>query len=225
MTVPQTDLPGVPATPQVRDVSVTLPRGMTLSPAAADGLQACSDAQFAEHEDGTAQCPPASQIGTVSVTTPLLAGPLEGQLFVGEPECGNVAHPRPCEPSDAQEGRLFRLFLQASGSGVTVKRSGVASVDPSGQVTAAFKDNPQLPFSELTVHLDGGPQAPLATPQECGEASTSSDIVPWSTPETGDANPLSTFIVSGCENPLSFSDHRSTPARSRPWAAATARWC
>ena len=32
---------------------------------------------------------------------------------------------------------------------------------------------PEQPFSDLTLHFNGGPRAPLANPQACGQASTS----------------------------------------------------
>jgi len=78
---------------------MTLPAGMTVSPSAAHGLQACSDAQFGlgtefgpgqeeqkKHSEEltkhfvpetpakAASCPEASQVGTVEVFTPLLSG-------------------------------------------------------------------------------------------------------------------------------------------------------
>ena len=73
------------ATPALKNVKMTLPAGMTVSPSAADGLQACSDAQFglgtefgpgSQHTEPAkpASCPLASQIGTVEVFTPLLSG-------------------------------------------------------------------------------------------------------------------------------------------------------
>ena len=55
-----------------------------------------------------------------STAPPLLGAPVQGQLFVGEPECGNANHPEPCTNEFAEgkggpshEGGLVRLFLQA----------------------------------------------------------------------------------------------------------------
>ena len=89
---PQISAEGVgPATPELKDATVTLPEGMTVDPSAADGLQACSNSQFGlgstVEPAEPAACPLASQIGTVKVVTPLLEKPLEGQVFLGEPEC------------------------------------------------------------------------------------------------------------------------------------------
>ncbi len=43
LSVPQPDGPGVPGTPDVRDVTVALPEGMVISPSAAQGLGVCHD--------------------------------------------------------------------------------------------------------------------------------------------------------------------------------------
>src|SRR4029077_7453401 len=114
-----------------------------------------------------ASCPLASQVGTVKVVTPLLERPLEGQVFLGEPSCS------PCSDSDAEDGHLFRLFLQVRlpERGVIVKIGGKVSANsPTGRLQASFAEQPQLPFSELVLTLMGGPRAPLANPQTCGTA-------------------------------------------------------
>lgn len=208
LKVPQTNEVGVNATPELRDASVALPEGMTVDPSAADGLQACSDAQFglgssAEPAEPAA-CPPGSQIGTVKVVTPLLEKPLEGQVFVGEPECS------PCGATDAEEGHLFRLFLQVRSveRGVIVKLAGHVSANPTtGRLQATFTQQPQLPFSELLLTFTGGARAPLANPQTCGTFTTTADLTPWSAPGVGglsggeaiagtpDATPSSSFDI------------------------------
>ncbi len=197
--VPQDEEPTGLATPDIRRAVVTLPAGTVPSPAAASGLQACSDGQFGRHSLTASTCPPASQIGTVTVRTPLLEKPLEGQAFLGAPQCG------PCSPGDAQEGRLLRLFLQVEGPGVIVKLEGTTSVNQGdGQLTTTFDNAPQLPFEDLHVALQSGPQAPLANPQECGAAATVADLTPWSGPATPDASPSSAFEVVGCPSQQPF---------------------
>ncbi len=212
-----------PVTPELRTATITLPAGMTLAAGAADGLRACPatgtqgfnlggnwSAQGVAGDDGLAtetgvdglphiapgHCPPASTLGTVEVSTPLLTSPLHGHLYLAEPQCGGTSQPE-CRPEDAQDGKLFRLYLEAAGSGVIVKQQGTASVNPtSGQITTTFRELPELPFDELRVHLNGGPRATLATPQSCGTATTTSDLVPWSAPTTPDGTPATTFTVS-----------------------------
>jgi hypothetical protein len=187
---PQNSDPRVRATPALRDATVVLPAGVSVSPGGADGLQACSDAQFEASSNRPATCPSASQVGTVTVTTPILAQPLTGQVFVGSPECS------PCSAADAQAGRMVRLFMQVQGPGVVLKFPGVVSVDPgTGRLTATFRDLTQQPVSDILVQFKGGPRAPLATPQACGVATSTSDLTPWSAPETPDASLSSSFAV------------------------------
>jgi hypothetical protein len=193
LRVPQTDDPNVLATPNLKRAVVALPAGTVVSPSAANGLKGCSDEKFGLHSTPAANCPAASQIGRLKIASPLLSTPLEGQAFLGAPNCS------PCSPSDAQEGRMIRLFLQAQGSGVSIKLAGAVSVDQStGQLTTTFDNNPQLPFSELELVLNGGSRAPLANPATCGPATTTADLMPWSTPFTPDATPTSFFNVTGC---------------------------
>ncbi len=189
--VPQgTGIPPTLATPELKDATVTLPAGMSISPSAADGLQACSDAQFAEASIEPAACPDASVLGTVRISTPLLERPLEGQVYLGAPECD------PCTSADAADGRELRILLEAAGSGVRIKKEGRVYANPStGQLTTRFEDDPQLPFENLELHFKGGLRAGLATPQTCGAAATSADLVPWSSPVTPDAVSENSFDV------------------------------
>jgi uncharacterized repeat protein (TIGR01451 family) len=202
LNVPQSQDPAGLSTSTLRDATVALPAGTVISPSAADGLQSCSDDpaspagdQFGLHSLTPASCPPASQIGTVEVHSPLLSSPLEGQVFLGQPNCGAGG----CTPTDAHNGNMIRLFLQVRGSGVIVKLEGHGSIDQStGQLTTSFRENPQLPFDDLKLTLKGGARAPLANPTNCGAASTTSDLRPWSSPFTPDATPSSSFEVTGC---------------------------
>jgi hypothetical protein len=189
------------ATPELKSATVTLPAGVSVSPPAANGLEGCSDADIDLESTSRGACPPQSKVGTVKIVTPLLAEPLEGDVFVGEPECS------PCTEADAQDGRMLRLFVQAQGSGVVVKLEGRVSTSSSsgGQLTTSFENDPQLPFSKLTLTLSGGPWAPLANPQTCGTFSATSDLVPWSTPITPDATPSNAVQIEGCGSPQPFA--------------------
>jgi hypothetical protein len=178
------------APPEVENASVTLPQGMSLSPSAADGLQSCSNAVIALESTEPGFCPNASELGTVEIVTPLLEKPLVGHVYLGAPECD------PCTSADAAEGKEIRLFIEAYSSGVRIKKEGRVYANPStGQVTAKFLDNPQDPVEDIRLTFKGGLRAGLATPQECGVATTTSDITPWSSPVTPDATPSSSFTV------------------------------
>ncbi|MGO9760020.1 MAG: hypothetical protein ACLP1Q_02010 [Solirubrobacteraceae bacterium] len=194
--VPQNEDPTQLATPDLRNAVVSLPPGVVISPSVANGLQVCSREQFGLHSLAGASCPSRSQIGTAKITTPLVPSPLEGQVFLGEPECA------PCSPTDAQEGRLIRLLLQAQGAGVTVKLEGSVSIDQgTGQLTATFNNAPQLPFEALKLTLDGGANAALVNPSICGTPLSASS---WLTPYSSEvpAEPFSqAFEVTGCQPP------------------------
>ncbi len=141
-------------------------------------------------------CPPASTVGTAEVITPLLPAPLKGHVYVALPKCGGEGQPA-CTEASATNGELFGAYLEVSGSGVIVKLKGTLAANPTtGQITASFTENPQLPFTEVKLHIHGGPRAPFANPQTCGTATTSSSLEPWS--ETAPALVNSSFAVTGC---------------------------
>jgi hypothetical protein len=206
-------------TPELRDANIAFPQGVAVNPSAANGLAACQASgpeginleatevgdgypggNGSPFEDGllhpaAGHCPAASTLGTVEVKTPVLSEPLTGHIYLGAPECS------PCSNTDAQSGRLVKLYIEAAGSGVIVKLSGTATLDPStGQLTAHFDENPQFPVENVKVDLDTGPRAALVNPQGCGTYTTTSDLAPWSAPESGpDAAPSSSFAVTeGC---------------------------
>jgi hypothetical protein len=192
-------LPDGVAAPDVKTVTVALPMGTVVSPSSANGLAACSDEQFALHSGALGECPRESQVGTVKITSPNIAEPLAGEVFLGSPLCD------PCSPADAQGGRMIRLFLQVKGEGeggILVKQEGTGSINQqTGQLTTTFQNAPQLPFNDLKLTLGGGPRATLANPGTCGPATTSADLTPWSSPFAPDATPTSTFEVTGCGAP------------------------
>lgn len=189
--VPQAPLlpPDLP-TPPFKNVTVTLPSGFSVSPSAGDGLQACTPGEIDLSSRLAGGCPDGSVLGTVQATTPLLAEPLVGHVFLAAPGCD------PCTNADAADGNMFQIYIELEGSGVVVKQHGTIYANTTtGQLTTVFKEAPQLPVSDLKVHFKGGLRASLATPQSCGQFVTTSDITPWSSPITPDATPSSAFNV------------------------------
>jgi hypothetical protein len=183
----------------VRDTTVALPAGVALNPAAADGLEACSEAQIALSQDVFPLCPEASKVGTVEIKTPLLQNALTGAAYLAAQDANPF-------------GSLVALYIVAEDpvSGTLVKVAGEVKPDPvTGQLVSSFKDTPQLPFEDLSLHFFGGSRAPLSTPPLCGGYTTEASIAPWSGNEA--ATPSSTFnILSGpngsaCADPLPFS--------------------
>jgi hypothetical protein len=206
--------PELPQTPAPKDITVKLPAGFSVSPSSADGLGACSDqasdpAGDQVHYDNTnpVSCPDSAKIGSATVLSPLLAlhepedpndkvlgpDPIGGDVYLLKPHPGDLP-----TSGGSQEGK-FRLLLQFENPryGVNIKIPGIATADKNtGQLSATFTENPQLPSSKVTVNLKTGPRAPLASPTSCGAFTADSDLVPWSTPYTPTAHPSSTFNVS-----------------------------
>lgn len=201
VTVPQEGLSDkdVRATSHVKDVSVTLPPGMTINPSAANGLEACTDGQLAANAGvpGGEACPEASRIGSVAVHTPLLP-PLPGQPADGPGQVGSAYVGQPLAND------RYRLFVTIEGRGVSIRLKGSVRPDAeTGQVTAVFEGNPQLPFDELAVDFRDGPLAPLATPLECGPKTASAALTPWSgaAPVAATGDP---FEIAGAGCPAGF---------------------
>jgi hypothetical protein len=167
LSLPQTDDPDIVGESDVRTAVVTLPAGIRVNPAAADGLQACSSAQIHLHDDNDPVCPDAAKVGSVTVTTPLLRDPIEGRIYLATPH-------------DNPFGTLLSIYLVAQGSGVTIKLAGRVEANPiTGQLTATFDDNPQTPFTNLHLAFDGGPRAQLVTPRACGAFTTRAVLTGW----------------------------------------------
>jgi hypothetical protein len=201
--VPQNENPGALASSTLKNAVVTLPPGMTLDPSAANGLDACTPGEFGKGSDAAPTCPQASQIGTVEIDTPLLAAPLTGKVYLG---CDGSSTTTPCPASKG----LAYLYLYATGQGVTQKLEGTVTTNhQTGQVTNAFTNQPQVPFSDLKLGLNGGPGAPLANPLQCGKATTTSRLTPYSGNPA--ATPQTSFKVDSngsggsCPKPLHFS--------------------
>jgi hypothetical protein len=177
--VPQSSDAETLATAHVKDTSVTLPEGMTINPAAANGLASCTDSQFAKGTHDPVACPAASRIGDASIATQVLPAPgLTGSVYLGAPV-----------PDDP-----FRLFVEVHGFGLSVRLAGSVHPAPgTGRLTAKFADTPQLPFTDFVLAFDGGPGATLATPLACGQAASTSSITPY----TGQpaATPTAAFTV------------------------------
>ena len=217
------ETPNEPVSPQLRDTTVTLPEGVTLSPSASNGLQACS----AEHIDlastAPGTCPLASQVGKVTIVSQLLEKPLEGRVYLGQPACS------PCDGAEVEDGELVKMYIEVEGAGVRVKLPGSASVNQStGAVSTTFLNNPQLPFERLTLKLKIGPRAPLESAQVCSsELLASATLTPWSvgatTPggETVGGTPTPSpftdggpFGISGCPAALPFEPGFSAGSES-----------
>jgi hypothetical protein len=202
---------------QVRTVSVTLPEGMTLNPAAGPSLEACTPAQARIHSltAGTA-CPAKSKIADATLEVPTLPpGSLTGSLFLGGPESGPIT------------GSPFTVYLDAESAryGISVRVAGTVTLNEStGRVTTTFADNPEQPFSNVILKFNPGALAPIANPLVCGPARTETSFVPYT--GTPAQSPFSQFVVDsnnkgGSCPSLPFSLTQSAASHPTTGAAAT----
>lgn len=188
--VPQSEDLGTRAEANLKEAVVTLPQGMVVNPSSADGLQGCSSAQVDLHGEGPAQCPDASKIGSVQVTTPLLERPLPGSVYIAS-QGDNPFH------------SLLAIYIVVEGQGVIIKLAGHVELNPeTGQLQTTFEENPQLPFEDFKLDFFGGPRAPLTTPPTCGVMSSDTVLTPWSgTPPVGlSGEPANTFTIASGPN-------------------------
>jgi hypothetical protein len=177
------------ASAQLRDVTVSLPEGLTVNPGSADGLQECSDRQLGLGSNAAAACPDASKLGSVTATTPVLPDRLEGDVVL-----------RSQNSSDPESGEMFRLalVLKNDDRGILVKLPGALKVNKdTGRITATFKDNPQLPVENVKLAFKSGPRAPLVTPQSCGTSSFATQLTSWAGHSRGFSSPLDVACAPG----------------------------
>ena len=228
LTMPHNPNPAEPDSSDLQTAHVTLPEGMTINPAAAYGLTACTEEQAGlkaasngERTTGPVTCPESSKIGTIAIEVPTLpAKSLEGSIYLGSPD------------GSAITGPPYTIYFNAESKryGVAVRQKGLVVPDEkTGRLTATFEENPQAPFNSISMNLTGVPVAgsvpPLANPLACGTATTESRLLPY----TGEASksPFSAFTVDSngtggaCASPLPFSLSQSTQTQSGAAGAAT----
>ncbi|MFN8216738.1 MAG: hypothetical protein U0R71_09090 [Solirubrobacterales bacterium] len=188
LRIPQDETPQGRATSALRSAEVTLPPGLTINPAAGDGLVGCSSAEVGFETARPPACPDAAKLGSAELEVPALERVLHGSIYQRTPE----------------PGHLFRFWLVTDELGVRLKLPAEIEADPvTGQLRTIFDGiaslggNPQVPVSDIRLHFSGGPRAPLATPPGCGTFQTHYVFTPWSGngPTRGDA-PLT--IGAGC---------------------------
>jgi hypothetical protein len=192
MRIPQNEDVNGLATAHLRDAVVKLPEGMTINPPSAEGLGACSMAQVGIGADAVpngnpVSCPDASKLGTLEAESPAVDHPLKGEVFLAK-------------QGDNPFGSLIALYLviEDPETGLLVKLPGRVDPDPqTGQLTATFNNNPQLPVEGLRLKFFEGPHAALKTPSACGAHETTGTLTPWSAPEAPSAPVSSFFELTG----------------------------
>jgi hypothetical protein len=161
------------AAADTRSATLELPPGMTVNPPVGSGLVGCAPAEVAAElpdSDPATGCPEAAKIGTASVETPLFEKPVAADVYVAAPE-------------DNPFGSLLALYLvlRDPERGVVLSLPIQVDADPAtGRLTARFDRIPELPLSHLSLRLNSGPHAPLATPAGCGTHAIEYSLAPSS---------------------------------------------
>lgn len=162
LSVPQDDV-GELASAQLRDVSMEMPPGITVSPGAAAGLALCTSAQLDLDNTDPATCPATSRVGSVELDAAILPEPIVGDIYLGEP---------------AGAERL-RLFVVAAKAGLALKFVSSMQPDSSGLMRTTLRDLPQVGIDRISLNLSGAPTSLLATPLGCGPVTGSAQFVPY----------------------------------------------
>jgi hypothetical protein len=188
----------------VKRTVIEFPQGMTVSPSAVAGLEACSEAQVGLGNNNPPTCPSGSKIGNVTIETQLLKDPLQGEVTLAR-QNENPFH------------STYAVYLLVKGPGFYLKLPGELNTDKqTGQLKAIFDELPQLPFENVHLDFRGGPTAPLVTPNKCGDYSIRTEVFPWARPTEpvvasvpmpinencaggGEFNPT---LQAGVENPI-----------------------
>lgn len=177
-----------------RRTTVTLPQGMGLNPAAANGLKTCTDAEFGKGTRNPVACPPESVVGQVRIESP----PLIDQLNPQPEEAleGNVYAGRQLS-RDPASGDEYRIFIEAKSDryGINVRLVGNVRADPAtGQLSTTIAETPQVPFTSFDLAFEGGAQAVLSSPLTCGPNKGEAVMTPWS--GNPPATPSSSFTLA-----------------------------
>jgi hypothetical protein len=175
---------------------VTLPVELTPNVAAFQTL--CSEAQLAAHA-----CPPGSHVGGAHATSPFLATPLDGPVWLVQ-RTGSV---------------LPTLVADLQGR-VAVKINIVNSILGGRQIKSTVANVPDLPIGSFTLALDGGKKGVLLNKRDLCFADGSSSRfrtlaagVSFSGQNGATTNSTPRIAVDGCGPGASASLKR---ARSRP---------
>ena len=219
LKVPQSESFGTLGVPPLKKAVVTFPAGITVNPSSANGLQGCSLDQIGVSASGQPNaaephCPDAAKIGSVELKTPALPGVLDGSVYLAN-QAENPFH------------SLLAVYIviDDAKTGVIVKLPGEVRANPvTGQLTTIVDNSPQFPFEELKVDLLSGQKAPLRTPSVCGTYEVTSELTPWSAPQSGPpAEPSGSFqITQGCAQSAAAEPHQPSfeAGTASPIAAA-----
>jgi hypothetical protein len=211
--IPQEETGGSPDTANLKNAALTLPEGMAVNPSFFSGILAgCSATQIGlepvSDQGQEPSCPEASKIGEVEISTPSIAHPLSGVMYLAAQE-ENPFHSLLAVYvviDDPANNTVIKLPVQ-----IELGEEGVLNGLELGQLRVTFVNSSQFPFEEIKLNFFGGPTALLVTPASCGIETTSTEETSWSSEAA--ATPSSGFEINqGC----------GAPGFSPVWAAGLA---
>jgi hypothetical protein len=174
---------------QIKKAVVTLPEGFTTNPSVAEGLKACSEAEYESTTLETGGCTEESKVGDVEIESPLVEQKVKGSLFVAK-QGENPNH------------NLLTIYLVARNPeiGVLVRQALRVTPNPvTGQLVTEVDNVPELPFSHFQLSFRQGQRSPLVTPPACGTFAVKAALSPWSNPSAVAERESSFQITTGPE--------------------------
>jgi hypothetical protein len=194
----------------MKNVSVVLPEGVSLSPSAGarGDLAECTADQFGASDITVdAACPAGSKVGTVAISSPMV-GNLSGDVYLGAKSGGDFSG----------------VFFQAKAPdypSLRVKIAGTLNVDETtGRLTAAFNDLPQVQVSSIDLTLRGGDAPVLSLPRTCGDFASTATIARHGGGSSSAAGTLSLNV--DCPDPNAFAPTVGVSTSTTQAAANTA---
>jgi hypothetical protein len=160
---------------------------MTAGPSLTASSGGCSEADVeAETPESVPGdgCPASSEVGTAEVESPLVDEPIDGTIYRATPN-----------ENFADSAMALYVVLKDPDLGMVIAQPVALETDPeTAQLFGVAEEMPQLPFSDLRLHLDDGKGGPFISPPLCGEYETEADFDSWA--GGGTFGVLSTFQIS-----------------------------
>ena len=214
--------PGGTAETQPHKTEVTLPAGVTVNPSAANGIAACTPAQYKAESAGSLPgqgCPEASKVGTLFAKTPLLEEAIEGSVYLAAPRDN---------PFDS----FLAIYIVARvpERGILVKQAGEVRADP---LTRPADDDrrrsaadPLLLLRTATCAKDLGHRSSPPSSAAPTPPPPSSTPSPRRTPRSKEPPPSRSAPAPAARpapsrNPSCQTTRRSKRAPPRRWPAPT----
>ncbi len=105
-------------------------------------------------------CPSGSELGTVSLNVPTLPnGSFTGHVYLGGPLTGSETGPITGPPY------IIYVVANSARYGISVRlKAEVIPNETTGRLTTVFNENPEQPFTNLTVHFNRDVLTSVANP-------------------------------------------------------------